>query len=87
MPCRKCPRPAVFAHAVFTHAVFAHAVSALALTLILAGIAPAAHAQGGCLTGGSGGCTTVPEINAGTLTQTASLLTGVGLWLHSRRKR
>ncbi len=57
------------------------------IVLVYAGwIASAAHAQGGCVNGGSGGCT-VPEIAPGTVTQATALLTGVALWLRTRRRR
>jgi hypothetical protein len=82
MPCRKCPRLLAFSHAAFSHAI-----SALALTLALSGIASVAHAQGGCVNGGSGGCTTAPEIAPGELTQATALLAGTGLWLRYRRGR
>jgi hypothetical protein len=59
----------------------------VALLICVAGIASAAHAQGGCVNGGSGGCTSVPEIAPGIATQAAALLTGAGLWLRSRRGR
>jgi hypothetical protein len=58
---------------------------AFALFVCIAAVASSAHAQGGCLNGGSGGCS-VPEINPGTLTQALTLLAGTGLWLRSRRR-
>jgi hypothetical protein len=62
-------------------------VRTAALFVCVAGIASVAHAQGGCVNGGSGGCTTAPEIAPGVLAQATTLLAGAGLWLRSRRRR
>jgi hypothetical protein len=59
--------------------------SICALALLFTLHAPA-HAQGGCVTGGSGGCSaSVPEVDPSLATGALTLLTGTVLLLRARR--
>jgi len=58
---------------------------ALAAALLLAVLPGRAHAQGGCLTGGSGGCPTAPEVDPSLAGSGLALLGGVVLVLRARR--
>ncbi len=58
---------------------------ALAAALLLAVLSGRAHAQGGCLTGGSGGCPTAPEMDPSLATGGLALLGGVVLVVKAQR--